>query len=112
MLDLGSVRNPKGAGPYGGRGISIMPQAEGMTLRFSKERQEYIRSMGLRESKYLIPNLSGGKDAINSSNHLRKLRKKPQEVTGIEFRIKGCRSTFAPLSGKRILPHCHTYRDS
>jgi hypothetical protein len=83
-----------------------------MTLRFSKERQEYIRSMGLRESKYLIPNLSGGKDAINSSNHLRKLRKKPQEVTGIEFRIKGCRSTFAPLSGKRILPHCHTYRDS
>ena len=93
------VRNPKGAGSYGERRvISIMPQAEETTLRFLNERRQHIRSMGFKESKYLIPNLSGGKDTTYSSNHFRKLKKRLQEATGIEFRIKDFRSTFASLS--------------
>ena len=93
------VRNPKGAGSYGERRVvSIMPQAEEATLRFLRERREYIRSKGLGDSKYLIPNLSSGKDSIYSSNHFRKLKKRLQDATGIEFRIKDYRSTFASLS--------------
>lgn len=93
------VRHPKGEASYGERRIvSIMPMAEQSVHTFLAERQEYIRSMGLKSSKYLIPNLSMGKDEIYSSNHFRKLKKVVQEATGIEFRLKDYRSTFASLT--------------
>jgi integrase len=93
------VRHPKGESSYGDkRVVAIMPQAEDASLRFLKERHEYIQSMGLKASKYLIPNLSTGEDAIYSSNHFRKLKKRLQDETGIEFKLKDYRSTFASLT--------------
>jgi integrase len=93
------VRHPKGESSYGEkRVIAIMPQAEETVRKFVKERQEYIQKSGLRESKYLIPNLTAGKDGIYSSNHFRKQKKLLQEVTGIQFKLKDYRSTFASLT--------------
>ncbi len=93
------VRHPKGESSYGERRIvTIMPQAEEATLLFLREREDYVRMSGLKQSLYLIPNLSNGKDSIYSSNHFRKLKKQLQDASGIEFRLKDFRSTFASLT--------------
>ena len=96
------VRHPKGEGSYGEKRIvSIMPQAEEATREFIVERREYLQVKGIKESKYLIPNLMAEKDAPYSSNHLRKLKKELQDATGIEFKLKDFRSTFASLTVKK-----------
>lgn len=93
------VRHPKGEGSYGEkRVVSIMPQAEEATREFIAERREHLQTRGVKESKYLIPNISGDKDAPYSSNHFRKLKKELQEATGIDFKLKDFRSTFASLT--------------
>ncbi len=93
------VRHPKGEGSYGEkRVVSIMPQAEEATREFIAERREHLQAKGVKESKYLIPNISGDKDAPYSSNHFRKLKKELQEATGIDFKLKDFRSTFASLT--------------
>lgn len=93
------VMHPKGESSYGDkRVVSIMPQAEEATRAFLKERHEYVQRMGLKESKHLIPNLSSGKDKVYSSNHFRRLKKELEEATGIKFKLKDFRSTFASLT--------------
>lgn len=93
------VSHPKGAGSYGEkRTVSIMPQAEESVRQFLEDRKKHIQSMGKQDSKYLIPNLSGGKDVPYSANHFRKLKKELQEATGINFKLKDYRSTFASLT--------------
>jgi integrase len=81
--------------------VSIMPQAEEATNRFISERREHVKKMGFKESRYLIPNLTTGKDMCYSSNHFRKLKKRLQEASGIKFKIKDYRSTFASLTVQR-----------
>lgn len=90
------VRHPKGEDSYGGkRTVTILEEADEATLRFIEKRKEHILEMGFTESKYLIPNLSSGKDMPYSSNHFRELKKELQEATKIQFKIKDFRSTFA-----------------
>jgi hypothetical protein len=70
-------------------------------LRFLKDRQDYLVSKGLKESMYLIPRISRGKEAVYSSYRFWKLKDELKKATGIDFRIKDFRSTFASLTVKK-----------
>ncbi len=93
------VRSPKGGGVWAeNRTITIMPQGRPELLNFLKERDELLRFFGKDKATYLIPNLRCGRDEPYSSNHFRKLKKEVQELSGISFRLKDFRPTFATLS--------------
>lgn len=106
------VRNPKGGGKYAvNRTVTIMPPYRQEVLEYLREREELIRYYGRSGATYLIPNLregsvkgkkgSGPKNVIDthySSNHFRELKKEMQDLSGINFRLKDFRPTFATLS--------------
>jgi integrase len=95
------VRHPKGEGTFGyRRTVAIMPPFREAILSYILEREEYLRSKGM-DSIYLVPALVGGKDAPYSSNHFRKIKKELEVATGIDFRLKDFRSTFATLTRLR-----------
>ena len=99
------VRHPKGEFSYGERRVvTIKPQAEEATMRFLRERQEHLHSIGIKESKYLIRNFSSGSEASFSSNHFRKLKKRLQDTTGIEFKIKFTVAHLPLYLFRRTLP--------
>jgi integrase len=93
------VRHPKGEGSYGGRRIvTIMPPFRDDILQYLKEREECLSAKG-RDSKYLVPRMQGD-DKPYSANHFRVLKRHLEEATGIQFRLKDFRSTFASLTVK------------
>ncbi len=77
-----------------------MPPFRDDVLHYLGEREQFLSSIG-RTSKYLIPRMQGGEDKPYSSNHFRVLKKQLVEATGIEFRLKDFRSTFASLTVKK-----------
>jgi integrase len=95
------VRHPKGEGTFGARRtVAIMPPFRKAILLYLDEREMFLRTKGMN-SKYLVPALVKGKDEPYSSNHFRKIKKELEEATGIEFRLKDFRSTFATLTRKK-----------
>jgi len=95
------VRHPKGEGSYGERRVvTIMPPFRDDIVQYLKEREQFLSSRG-RTSKYLIPRAQNGEDKPYSSNYFRVLKKQLVEATGIEFRLKDFRSTFASLTVKK-----------
>jgi integrase len=96
------VRHPKGEGNYGARRVvSLLPPCREAVTRFLKERDRHITSVGMKESLFLIPNLKGHKDRPYSANHFRKLKKELSLKSGIDFRLKDFRSTFASICVKK-----------
>ena len=57
--------------------------------------------MGMKKAIYLIPRIYKGKEAVYSLNHFRKLKDQLKKTTGIDFRVKDFRSTFASLTVKK-----------
>lgn len=93
------VRTPKGEGVWGeNRTVAIMPDYREDVLTFLEEREHLLRFYGMERSIYLVPNLRGGKDSPYSSNHFRELKKEVQEISGISFKLKDFRPTFATMS--------------
>ena len=93
------VRTPKGAGKWGEtRTITIMPPGRPELTAFLREREQLLHFYGKDKATYLIPNLRVGKDGCYSLNHFRQLKKEVQELSGVAFRLKDFRPTFATLS--------------
>lgn len=90
------IRHPKGEGSWGEpRTVPIMPQYRRDILRYLKEREAYVRSCGRSKATYLIPRCEAGQDLCYSSNAFRKLKKEVEEISGVNFRLKDFRPTFA-----------------
>ena len=90
------MSNPKGAGKYAReRDAIVMPPYRQEMLSFLEERKKYLASHNRTEAEYLIPNLEYGKDTYYCSNHFRKMKKELQELSGVHFRLKDFRPTFA-----------------
>ncbi len=97
------VRTPKGVGVWADqRTVTVMPPYREAILSFVREREELLRFYGREKATYLIPNLRGVKeeqqDRPYSANHFRELKKELEALSGIDFRIKDFRPTFATLT--------------
>jgi integrase len=114
-----TVRHPKGESSWGERRtVKVMPPARPAVLRYLKAREEYIRSSGLEKATALIPNCYRGKDEFFSSNALREIKRQIQKRTGVKFRLKDFRPTFAQMvvekdpsllpDGSKVLGHSNT----
>jgi integrase len=104
MVDLDTrnwrlyVRFPKGGAKWAeNRKPMITPPYRQAFLNYLKAREELLRYYGRKEATHLIPNLRSG-DNPYSSNHFRVLKKEVQEVSGIDFKLKDFRPTFASLT--------------
>ncbi len=108
-----TVRHPKGEGTYGTkRKAKVLPQYREQVLAYLEEREAYLHGHGRRSHRYLIPNCDcpmdrkdqkgrkGQKDedAPYSSNTFRKLKKSVQDLSGVRFKLKDFRSTYATLT--------------
>lgn len=93
------VSNPKGKNRYGvERTVPIPTPARLYVMDYLQQRDEYMRQHGLQESEQLIPRITAkGVTHYYSSNHFRKLKGEVQRLSGIEFRLKDFRSTYAQL---------------
>jgi integrase len=93
------VQAPKGADKWAyNRTVTITPPYRSEFLAFLEERDKMLQHYGRTTATYLIPNLQGGKNTFYSSNHFRVLKKEVQELSGIDFRLKDFRPTFATLT--------------
>ena len=93
------VRTPKGAGKWGEtRTITIMPPGRPELTAFLREREQLLHFYGKDKATYLIPNLREGKDGCYGLNHFWKIKKEVQELSGVSFKLKDFRPTFATLS--------------
>lgn len=90
------VRHPKGEGSWGEpRPALVLPQYRAQVLQYLKDREAYVRACGLTKATYLIPRCDGGRNTHYCSNTFRKIKKEVQELSGVEFRLKDFRPTFA-----------------
>lgn len=90
------IRHPKGEGSWGEpRTVPVMPQYRRDILRYLKQREAYVRSCGRSKATYLIPRCEAGQDLCYSSNAFRRLKKEVEEISGVKFRLKDFRPTFA-----------------
>ncbi|MDD1748138.1 MAG: site-specific integrase, partial [Methanomassiliicoccales archaeon] len=67
-------------------------------LSYLRSRDELLSFYGRTSATYLIPNLRGGGDAPYSANHFRELKEEVKEISGVDFKLKDLRPTFATLS--------------
>ena len=92
------VRDPKGKGSYGQkRTVTVMPPFRSGVLAYLEERRKHLEELGM-DSVYLIPALVDGKDVPYSTNHLRELKRELEKASGIKFKLKDFRATFASLT--------------
>lgn len=93
------VRFPKGAGVWAqNRTVAIMPPYRQAVLTYLEEREKMLQYYGREQATFLIPNVRNGKDSPYSSNHFRELKKEVEELSGISFKLKDFRPTFATTS--------------
>ncbi|HEY3420618.1 MAG TPA: site-specific integrase [Methanomassiliicoccales archaeon] len=93
------VRSPKGVGVWAEtRTVTIMPPYRQDVTLFLEEREKLLRFYSVKKATHLIPNLRNGEDKPYSENHFRELKKEVQEISGINFRLKDFRPTFATMS--------------
>ena len=93
------IRHPKGEGSWGKpewipiiRG-DMIPFIE----RFLKERAEYLAFHDI-DSNFLFPNPDAGRPYV--PNTIRKIKSEIEEETGVDFKLKDFRSTYATLTYK------------
>jgi integrase/recombinase XerD len=91
------VRHPKGEGSYGLK--QWIPIVRGDMIpfieRFLKEREEYLEFRGI-DSRYLFVNISKG--LPYSGNGLRQMKSRIEKETGVDFKLKHFRATYATLT--------------
>jgi len=93
------VRSPKGAGVWGqNRTVAIMPTYRQAVLTYLEGREELLQYHGREQATFLIPNVRNGRDGPYSSNHFRELKKEIEDLSGISFKLKDFRPTFATTS--------------
>ncbi len=93
------VRVPKGNGLWAyNRTVTIMPPYRNDVIDFLKERDTLLHFYGRNAASYLIPNLRSGDDRPYSENHFRELKKDIQVISGVDFKLKDFRPTFATMS--------------
>jgi integrase/recombinase XerD len=93
------VSNPKGKNRYGvERTVPIPTPARLYVMDYLQQRDEFLRQHNLSECEQLIPRANAkGEAHYYSSNHFRKLKGEVQRLSGIDFRLKDFRSTYAQL---------------
>jgi integrase len=93
------VRHPKGEGSYGNkRTVPILPPARPAVVRYLKAREEHLVSKGI-VSVALIPKAGKGrKGEFYSANAFYIMKSKVERISGIKFRIKDFRSTYAQMN--------------
>lgn len=91
------IRHPKGEGSWGlAQWISITRKDMIPKLRrFLEEREEYLRGIGY-ESEYLFVNPQTGRPYDLKT--IRQFKTWVEEQTGIDFKLKEFRSTFATMT--------------
>jgi len=90
------VRHPKGENSYGTkRTVPILPPAEEAILRFLEKRREYLRAIEKSDARPLIPTMKRGSADFYSVNSFQKIKRRIEELSGIRFKLKDFRTTFA-----------------
>ena len=90
------VRHPKGEGSWGGsRTVPVRPKYRMDILTYLKEREAYIHANGRTRATYLVPRCTKGQDLYYSDVAFRKLKKEIEEISGVEFKLKDFRPTYA-----------------
>ncbi len=93
-----TVRFPKGLGSYGEqREVMVLPQAREATLRYLLAREKYLKSKRLNGIKALVPNCRG---EPYSMNNFELLKQEVERKSGVKFKIKDFRSTFATQTAR------------
>jgi integrase len=100
------VRNPKGKNCYGKqRTVPIPPPIRLYVKDFLQLREEHLRLHGINECNELIPRVKPDNTTVYySSNHFRKLKKHIQDISGIDFKIKYFRASFAQIHKDKGVP--------
>jgi integrase len=93
------VRHPKGEMRYGKkRTVLIAPPARVAVKRFLLAREKHLREAGLELPGPLIPAIVEGSVKPYSANRLRMIKQKIERESGIEFKLKDFRPTFAQMT--------------
>lgn len=97
--ELFFIRHPKGEGSWGKN--EYVPIIRGDMIpyleRFLKERKAYLDSINV-QSDYLFANPQHGR--AYSSKSIRKYKEEIENKTGVSFKLKDFRSTYATLTYK------------
>lgn len=106
-LDLGKmkflVRHPKGEGSWASQEKVdlIRPDVVPYIERYLRERKEWIRTNGLKESevKQLFPSIRFGKNkGFYTANGFQQIKSQVQRISGVEFKLKDFRSTLTSMT--------------
>jgi len=98
------VSHPKGEGNWATRAWVDFIRQDMLPLirRYDKERAEYLRENGVREVKYLFPNLHWHTRHY-SENSFRKVARHISAEAGVDFSLKMFRATLCSLTVNRDL---------
>jgi len=94
------VRHPKGEGSWASPETVELIRMDVLRLikRYLVERDDHIRSKGLRKATALFPNLYRGQDEFYSANGFFSIKQKVEEISGVEFKLKDFRSTLTSIT--------------
>ncbi|MEW5748475.1 MAG: site-specific integrase [Candidatus Thermoplasmatota archaeon] len=88
------VRHPKGESRYGDHRIVAIPQPlRSAVARYLKAREQMLAERGLLEAKPLVCPLENP-TGFYSSNHLRRVKRKVEERSGVRFELRTLRRTY------------------
>ena len=88
------VRHPKGESRYGDHRIVPIPEPmRSATVRYLKERERMLAKKELLGAKPLICPLNNP-NAFYSSNHLRRVKRKAEGLSGVSFELRTLRRTY------------------
>jgi len=90
------VVNPKGKERYASeRIVPIHPMARETIIHFLEARYQRFAKYGIEEAEPLIPRIIDGKAGYYSVPGLRNIKLAVEQASGIKFKFKDFRSTFA-----------------
>ncbi len=94
------IRHPKGEGSWaGGSQVAIIrPDVMRYVRIYLREREARIQARGLKEATYLFPNLYRGSDTFYSANSFNVIKRKVEDLSGVDFKLKDFRSTLASVT--------------
>jgi integrase/recombinase XerD len=73
----------------------VMDELFPLIERYVKERDEYLRAIGLPKCTALFPNVLKGEDGFYSEKTFNQIKTKVENLSGIHFRLKDFRPTLA-----------------
>jgi integrase/recombinase XerD len=94
------IQHPKGEGSWASQAPVdlIRPDMVPIIERYLKERQQHVQKAGYEGALALFPNLYGGQDGFYSANHFKQIKKKVEEISGVEFKLKDFRPTLTSIT--------------